>query len=51
MYKGRFREEIVVVKKVSSESADDEDCFTKEAKLLKSLKHKNVVEFKGFSKY
>ena len=48
MYKGRFREEIVVVKKVSSESADDEDCFRKEAKLLKSLKHKNVVEFKGF---
>ena len=26
----------------------DEDCFRKEAKLLKSLKHKNVVEFKGF---
>ena len=48
VYKGRFREETVVVKKVSSESADDEDCFTKEAKLLKSLKHKNVVEFKGF---
>ena len=31
VYKGRFREEIVVVKKVSRESADDEDCFRKEA--------------------
>ena len=46
--KGGYKE-IVVVKKVSlSESADDEDCFRKEAKLLKSLKHKNVVKFKGF---
>ena len=37
VYKGRFCEEIVVVKKVSSESANDKDCFRKEAKLLKSF--------------
>ena len=38
----------VVVKEMLSESSDDIACFVKEANLLCSMSHKNVVSFIGF---
>ena len=48
VYKARYLSEEVVVKKILGESTDEEESFIKEAKLIKSLKHQNIVSFKGF---
>ena len=48
VYKARYLSEEVVVKKMLGESTDEEDNFIKEARLLKSLNHENIVSFKGF---
>ena len=48
VYKARYLNEEVVVKKILGESTDEEDGFVKEARLIKSLKHQNMVSFKGF---
>ena len=45
---GKLGAETFVAKKLIGESKDDEKCFLKEAKLLNSVKHKNVVLFKAF---
>ena len=37
-----------VVKNIMGESMEDENNFVKEAKLLRSLQHKNIVAFKNF---
>ena len=49
VYKGKYNNEIVVTKKLQGESADEENCFVKEATLMFSLKHDNIVGFKAFS--
>ena len=49
VYKGLHQNELVVAKKLRGESAEEESCFVKEARLLYSLEHDNVVGFKGFS--
>ena len=46
-YKADYKGEIVV-KKILGESTDDEDCFIKEAKLMNSIHHENILSFKGF---
>jgi serine/threonine protein kinase len=48
VYKARDLSEEVVIKKILGESTDEEESFIKEAKLIKSLKHQNIVSFKGF---
>lgn len=48
VYKATHEGRIVVVKKVASESLRDEKLFLKEAKLISSLNHGNVVGFLGF---
>ena len=47
--KGKYKNEIAVTKKLHGKSADDEKCFIKEARLMFSLKHDNIVCFKAFS--
>ena len=47
--KGKYNNEIAVTKKLHGESADDEKCFIKEARLMFSLRHDNIVRFKAFS--
>ena len=49
VWKGQYNEEIIVTKKLNGESADEEKCFIKEARLMFSLKHDNIVSFKAFS--
>ena len=49
VYKGKYNNEIVVTKKLQGESADEENCFVKEAMLMFSLKHDNIAGFKAFS--
>jgi serine/threonine protein kinase len=49
VYKGRYNDEVVVEKNLHGESADEEECFIKEARLMFSLEHENVVSFKAFS--
>ena len=39
---------LFLLKKILGESLDEEDCFVKEAKLINSVKHENIVQFKGF---
>lgn len=39
-----------MAKKLHGESEDEENCFVKEAKLMHSIKHDNVVRFKAFSR-
>ena len=34
VYKGKYNDEIVVAKKLHGESAEEENCFVKEAKLI-----------------
>ena len=46
VYKARYH--VVVVKNIMGESTEDENNFAKEAKLLRSLQHKNIVAFKNF---
>ena len=41
--KANYQNKTVVIKKISSESAEDEKLFLKEAKLIDSLRHVNVV--------
>ena len=48
VYKAKYDGETVVVKKLLGESLDDENGFKKEAKLLSSISHENIVLFKGF---
>ncbi|XP_028405812.1 probable serine/threonine-protein kinase DDB_G0278665 [Dendronephthya gigantea] len=48
VYKAHYRKETVVVKKNAGESREDEDVFLKEAKLIHSFRHENIVGFKGF---
>jgi serine/threonine protein kinase len=48
VYKAKYDGETVVVKKLLGESLDDENGFKKEAKLLSSTSHENIVLFKGF---
>ena len=48
MFKATYKDETVVVKRILGESTDDEDCFLKETKLINSVKHENIVLFKGF---
>ena len=46
VYKARYHDETtVVVKIIVGESTEDENNFDKEAKLLRSLQHKNIVAF------
>ena len=46
VYKTRYHDETnVVVKIIVGESTEDESNFDKEAKLLRSLQHKNIVAF------
>ena len=47
--KGQYKNETIVTKKLTGESADEEECFAKEARLMFSLKHENIVSFKAFS--
>ena len=47
--KGHYKNETIVTKKLTGESADKEECFAKEARLMFSLKHENIVSFKAFS--
>ena len=49
VWKGQYNKEIIVTKKFNGESADEEKCFIKEARLIFSLKHDNIVSFKAFS--
>ena len=49
VWKGQYNKEIIVMKKLNGESADEEKCFIKEARLMFSLKHDNIVSFKAFS--
>jgi serine/threonine protein kinase len=48
VYKAQYISEDVIVKKILSESIDEEDSFIKEARLIRSLKHRNIVSFKAF---
>ena len=48
VYKGLHQNELVVAKKLIGESAEEESCFVKEARLLNSLEHENVVGLKDF---
>ena len=48
MYKARYHDKTVVVKNIMGESAEGEENFVKEAKLLRSLQHKNIVALKKF---
>jgi hypothetical protein len=48
VYKARYISEDVVLKKILGESIDEEDSFIKEARLIRSLKHRNIVSFKAF---
>ena len=48
VFKATYNGETVVVKKILGESLGEEDCFLKEAKLINSVKHENIVLFKGF---
>ena len=48
VYKARYHDETVVVKNIMGKSTKDENNFVKEAKLLRSLQHKNIVAFKNF---
>ena len=48
VYKARYHDETVVVKNIMGELTEDENNFVKEAKLLRSLQHKNIVAFKNF---
>ena len=48
MYKARYHDKTVVVKNIMGESTEDENNFVEEAKLLRSLQHKNIVAFKNF---
>ena len=48
VYKTRYHDETVVVKNIMGELTEDENNFVKEAKLLRSLQHKNIVAFKNF---
>ena len=50
VYKASHKNDTVVVKKVAGESAEDEDMFVKEAKLIHSCRHENIVSFLGFSR-
>ena len=47
VYKANYRNKTVVIKKITSESSSDENLFLKEAKLINSLRHANVVGFMG----
>jgi serine/threonine protein kinase len=47
----KFNNEVVVIKKLSGESANEENCFVKEARLMFSLNHENIVTFKAFSSF
>ena len=47
----KFKNEVVVIKKLSGESANEENCFVKEARLMFSLNHENIVTFKAFSSF
>jgi serine/threonine protein kinase len=41
--KGKYISEVIVIKKLSGESANEENCFVKEARLMFSLNHENIV--------
>ena len=46
--KANYQNKTVVIKKITSESSEDEKLFLKEAKLIDSLRHANVVGFIAF---
>ena len=46
--KANYQNKTVVIKKITSESSEDEKLFLKEAKLIDSLRHANVVGFIPF---
>ena len=48
VYKTSYLGKTVVVKNILGESAAEQNSFVKEARLIKSLQHKNVVAFIGF---
>ena len=49
VYKGIYNNQTVVVKQLQGESQEEEDCFVKEARLMNSINHENIVKFKAFS--
>ena len=48
MSKGNYQNRTVVIKKITSESSEDEKLFLNEAKLVDYLRHVNVVGFIAF---
>ena len=46
--KANYQNKTVVIKKITSESSEDKKLFLKEAKLIDSLRHANVVGFIAF---
>ena len=49
VYKGIYNSQTVVAKQLRGESQEEEDCFIKEARLMNTIDHENVVKFKAFS--
>lgn len=49
VYTARYRGQTVVIKKFLNQSAEGVKCFEKEAKLLASVKHPNIVNFRAAS--
>ena len=49
--KANYQNKTVVIKKISSEFAEDEKLFSKEAKLIDSLRHVSVVGFITFCSF
>ena len=48
VYKASYHDGTIVVKNIMGELTEGENNFVKEAKLLRSLQHKNIVAFKNF---
>ena len=48
VYKASHNNATVIVKKIASEAIEGEKLFLKEAKLIHSFQHANIVGFKGF---